>query len=101
MFSKRKSALPRQSSSRAASQLALRLTDAKKEKRGTDEELLPIQGYADDDLGGQTDDDVVPVPVMDEEFKEALLDNEDWEGDDDEELPERAGACTKDEESSD
>ena len=61
------------------------------EKRGADEEPLPIQGYIDDDPGEQTDDDLAPIPVTDEQFKEALLDNEDGEGDEDEELAEGAG----------
>ena len=30
---------------------------------------------------GQTDEDLSPIPVMDEEFKEALQDNEDGERD--------------------
>ena len=38
--------------------------------------------------GGQPDEDVAPIPLMDKEFKEALLDNEDRE----EELAESGGA---------
>ena len=37
--------------------------------------------YIDDDLGVQTDNDIAPIPLMDEEFKEALLDNKGDEGD--------------------
>ena len=66
--------------------------DVKKEKSGANEKTLPIQTYIDDDLGGQTDDEVAPVAVMDEDFKEALLDNEDREGDEQNKLAEGAGA---------
>ena len=35
--------------------------------------------FLDDELGGCSDDDFAPIPLMDEDHKEALLDNEDGE----------------------
>ena len=35
--------------------------------------------FLDDELGGCSDDDFEPIPLMDEDHKEALLDNEDGE----------------------
>ena len=46
--------------------------------------------FLDDELGGCSDDDFEPIPLMDEDHKEALLDNEDGgdEGDNVEEVAE-------------
>ena len=35
--------------------------------------------FLDDELGGCSDDDFEPIPLMDGDYKEALLDNEDAE----------------------
>ena len=35
--------------------------------------------FLDDELGGCSDDEFAPISLMDEEHKEALLDNEDGE----------------------
>ena len=51
---------------------------------------LPGPVFLDDELGGCSDDDFAPIPLMDEDRKEALLDNKDGEdeGDNVEEVAE-------------
>ena len=74
-----------------------------KEKQKTGAEVLvvlPSPVFLDDELGGYSDDDVEPIPLMDKDHKEALLDNEDGE-DEEDNVEEVAEGGARDELSSD
>ena len=57
----------------------------KKYKKACAEVLVALTGpvLLDDEFGGCSDDDFEPIPLMDEDHKEALLDNEDGEDEED------------------